>query len=56
MSSFFTTYRKGMVSLVAGPVMVVVGLLTGIHLIALGGVGALAWGIYRIRAARTAGK
>ena len=56
MSSLFTTHRKGLVSLVAGPVMVAVGLLAGMHLIALGGVAVLAWGIFRIYSARAAGK
>lgn len=54
MSSFLTSYRKGLVSVVAGPVLVAVGLVTGIHLIALGGAVALVWGIFRFRAARAA--
>jgi len=56
MSSFMNLYRKGLISVVTGPAFVVVGLVTGMHLMALAGVVVLGWGIYRFRAARTAGR
>jgi hypothetical protein len=56
MSSFISLYRRGLVSMVVGPVLVAVGLVTGVHLMALGGVAALAWGIYRFRASSGAGR
>ena len=56
MSSFFSLYRRGLVSMVTGPVLVVVGLVIGVHLLALAGVVVLGWGIFRFRAARAAGR
>lgn len=56
MSSLFSFYRPGIVSLVVGPVLVVVGLVTGMHLVALGGLAALVWGGYRFFTARGAGR
>lgn len=56
MSSFMNLYRKGLISMVTGPTAVVVGLVTGSHLVALAGVAVLGWGIYRFRAARAAGR
>jgi hypothetical protein len=56
MSSFFSLYSKGYISMVAGPLLVVVGLVTGLHLMVLGGVAGLGWGIYRFRSARAAGR
>lgn len=54
MSTFANFYRKGLASLVTGPVLVVVGLVTGIHLLALAGLVALVWGGYRFFTARRA--
>jgi hypothetical protein len=54
MSSFFSLYRRGFVSMVTGPALVIVGLVTGIHLLALAGLVVLVWGIYRFRTSRTA--
>jgi hypothetical protein len=54
MSSFFSLYRKGLVSMVTGSVLVVVGLIVGVHLMALAGVVVLGWGLYRFSTARAA--
>ena len=56
MSSFFSLYRKGLVSLVTGPVLVAVGLVSGIRLMALAGMAVLVWGGYRFFAARGAAR
>jgi hypothetical protein len=56
MSSFHSLYRRGLVSMATGPALVAVGLVTGIHLMALAGVAVLGWGIYRFRATRAAGR
>jgi len=52
MSSFFSLYRRGLISMVTGPALAVVGFATGIRLLGLAGVVVLAWGIYRFIAAR----
>lgn len=49
---FQSLYRRGLVSMVTGPALVVVGLSVGIRLMALAGVLVLGWGIYRFFAAR----
>lgn len=54
MFSIYRLYSRGLISMVTGPALVVAGLVTGIHLMALAGVPVLGWGIYRFRAARTA--
>jgi hypothetical protein len=56
MSSFMNLYRKGLFGMVIGSALVVAGLLTGMHLVALGGVAGLGWGIYRFTSARAAGR
>ena len=56
MSSISSLYRRGLISMVTGPAFVVVGLVTGMHLVALAGVAVLGWGIFRFRAARAAGR
>ena len=56
MSSFFSLYRRGLVSMVTGPALVAVGLVTGMRLIALAGLAVLVWGGYRFFAARRAGR
>jgi hypothetical protein len=56
MSSFFSLYRRGFVSMVTGPVLVVVGFVAGIHLLALAGIAVLGWGIYRFSSTRRASR
>jgi hypothetical protein len=56
MSSFSRLYRRGYISMVTGPVLVVVGLATGMRLLALAGVAGLGWGLYRFNSARRAGR
>lgn len=56
MSSFFSLYRRGLVSMVTGPVLVAVGLVAGVRLVALAGLVVLVWGGYRFFAARKAGR
>jgi cell division GTPase FtsZ len=52
MSQFASLYRRGLISMVTGPTLVVVGFATGIRLMALAGVAVLGWGVYRFIAAR----
>ena len=56
MSSFFSLYRRGLVSMVTGPVLVAVGLVIGVRLMALAGLAVLVWGGYRFITARGAGR
>jgi hypothetical protein len=49
---FSSLYRRGLISMVTGPALVVAGFATGIRLMALAGVVVLAWGVYRFVAAR----
>jgi hypothetical protein len=56
MSQFASLYRRGLISMVTGPTLVVVGFATGLRLMALAGAVVLAWGIYRFVAARGTAK
>lgn len=52
MSYLSSLYRRGLISMVTGPTLVIVGLAAGMRLLALAGVVVLAWGIYRFVVAR----
>jgi hypothetical protein len=53
MSSFFSLYRRGIVSMVTGPTVVAIGVVTGTRLLMLAGVVGLAWGVYRFYSFRS---
>lgn len=52
MLKFSSLYRRGLVSMVTGPAALIVGLATGVRLLAVAGLIVLGWGIYRFISAR----
>lgn len=56
MSSLFSSYRRGLVSFVAGAGLVAYGVVASAHLVLLVGIAVIAWGLVRSRNFRGAGR
>ncbi|MGH3192056.1 MAG: hypothetical protein ACRDOL_33385 [Streptosporangiaceae bacterium] len=52
MSSFFRSYRRGLIGIVAGVGFLGYGAVIGGKFALLGGLAALLWGVFRFRTAK----